>query len=77
MGKQGRTNNGEGTIYKRRDGRWGGRYIVEAKWRYIYGSSREEVAEKLFRAISERKTDLLSILTANSLYSVFHRNWTG
>ncbi len=55
MGKKRRRNNGEGAIYKRKNGRWCGRYAVEEKRRYIYGSSHKEVAEKLFKAISESK----------------------
>ncbi len=50
-----RRNSGEGSIYKRKDGRWCGRYTIEGQRRYIYGSSRKEVAEKLFKAISESK----------------------
>ncbi len=55
MGKK-RRNNGEGSIYQRKDGRWCGKYAVEGKRRYVYGSSRKEVAEKLFKAISESKS---------------------
>jgi len=40
MGKRG---NGEGSIYRRKDGRWVGQYLVytadSPKYRYIYGNS--------------------------------------
>ena len=53
-----RRGNGEGSIYKRTDGRWVGQYLVSTakgpKYRYIYGKTRQAVAEKLAKAISER-----------------------
>jgi integrase len=50
--------NGEGSITKRRDGRWMARYTVHTvkgpKRRHIYGRTRQEVAEKLSKAVSDR-----------------------
>lgn len=41
-------SNGEGTIFKRKDGRWCGAYFdKEYKRHYIYGKTRAEVREKL------------------------------
>ncbi len=45
-------------IYKRKDGRWEGRYIKEfadnkAKYGYIYGKTYKETKEKLIKAINE------------------------
>jgi integrase len=55
MGKRG---NGEGSIYRRKDGRWVGQYTVYtakgAKYRYIYGKTRQAVAEKLTKAMADR-----------------------
>jgi hypothetical protein len=38
-----RRGNGEGSIYKRNDGRWVGQYLVYAakgpKYRYLYGKT--------------------------------------
>src|SRR5437763_249138 len=55
MGKRG---NGEGSIYRRKDGRWVGQYTVYtakgAKYRYIYGKTRAAVAEKLTKAMANR-----------------------
>jgi hypothetical protein len=38
---------GEGSIYRRRDGRWCGQLSVGGRRRYVYGRSREEVLAKL------------------------------
>jgi integrase len=50
--------NGEGSIYRRKDGRWVGQYTVYTakgpKYRYIYGKTRAAVAEKLTKAMSDR-----------------------
>lgn len=45
MGKK--KANGEGSITKRKDGRYMGRYTVESKRRAVYGDSFEEVRQKL------------------------------
>jgi integrase len=42
----GRRSNGEGSILKRKDGRWRAAYTVEGKRKYIYGKTRKEVAGK-------------------------------
>ena len=58
-----RRGNGEGSIYKRTDGRWVGQYLVYTakgpKYRYIYGKTRQAVAEKFAKAISERDGGLV------------------
>jgi integrase len=50
--------NGEGSITKRRDRRWMARYTVHTvkgpKRKHIYGRTRQEVAEKLSKAVSDR-----------------------
>lgn len=51
--------NGEGTIYKRKDGRWCSAVVIgyteagNAKRRYAYGKSRREVAEKRTQMLAE------------------------
>src|SRR5262249_30673665 len=52
MGQTSRRGNGEGTIYKRADGRWEGR--LDLGWqdgrrrrKCVYGNTRSEVVEKL------------------------------
>jgi integrase len=55
MSKRG---NGEGSITRRSDGRWMARYMVQTaagpKRKYIYGKTRQEVAEELSKALSDR-----------------------
>jgi integrase len=55
--------NGEGSIYKRSDGRWVGQYLVHTakgpKYRYLYGKTRREVDEKLTKAKAERNGGLV------------------
>jgi integrase len=59
----GRRGNGEGSITRRKDGLYMARYTVQtatgAKRRTLYGKTRQEVAEKLTRAMA----DLSSTLT--------------
>jgi integrase len=47
----GRRGNGEGSIRRRRDRRWEGRYAVHTaegrKQKTVYGKTRKEVSEKL------------------------------
>ncbi len=54
MGKRG---NGEGSIYRRKDGRWAGQCTVQTitgpKFKTLYGKTRAEVATKLAKAIAE------------------------
>ena len=58
-----RRGNNEGSIYRRKDGYWVGQYGVHTaegtKTRYIYGKRREEVREKLTKAIADRDGGLL------------------
>lgn len=60
MGKRG---NGEGSIYRRKDGRWVGQYTVQTadgpRYRYIYGKTRQKVAEKLTKAMADRNGGLV------------------
>jgi integrase len=48
-----RRAKGEGSVFKRKDGRWQARYQAGNKRRYIYGKTRGEVAKKLNEALSE------------------------
>ena len=38
-----RRGRGEGSIYRRKDGRWVGQYEIGGKRRYVYGKTRKEV----------------------------------
>ncbi len=59
----GKKANGEGSIRKRADGRWEGRYTVQtatgAKRKAVYGKTRKEVAAKLAKALAEREAGLV------------------
>jgi integrase len=46
-----RRAKGEGSVLKRKDGRWQARYEVGGKRKYIYGKTRAEVAKKLNEAL--------------------------
>ena len=58
-----RRGNNEGSIYRRKDGYWVGQYGIQTpkgiKTRYIYGKHREEVREKLAKAIADRDGGLV------------------
>jgi integrase len=58
-----RRGNGEGTITRRKDGRWEGRYTIhtgtEHKRKVLYGRTRAEVAEKLTKAMADRDGGLV------------------
>jgi integrase len=53
-----RRGNNEGSISRRKDGRWMGRYTIHTaegpKQRAVYGRTRAEAAEKLTRAMADR-----------------------
>jgi integrase len=53
-----RRGNGEGTITRRKDGRWEARYYVQtangAKRKVLYGKTRAEARDKLAKALSGR-----------------------
>jgi len=59
----GRRGNGEGSITRRKDGLYMARYTVQtatgAKRRTLYGKTRQEVAEKLTRAMADRDGGLV------------------
>jgi integrase len=48
-----RRAKGEGSVTKRKDGRWQARYQVNGKRKYIYGKTKTEVAKKLNTALNE------------------------
>jgi len=55
----GRRGKGEGSIFKRKDGRWCGFITVgydekgNQKKKFFYGKTRQEVAEKINQALNE------------------------
>jgi integrase len=59
----GRRGNGEGSIRKRKDGRWEGRYTAHTpggrRQKTVYGVTRKEAAEKLTEAMAGRDQGLV------------------
>src|SRR5215207_1250055 len=74
----GRRGNGEGTITRRKDGRWEARYTVDTakgpKRKVLYGKTRAEVAAKLTKAISDRDGGLV-FDTGNQTVSEYIERW--
>ena len=58
-----RRGNGEGTINRRSDGRWEGKYTVQTvngpKRKTIYGKGYEEVRQKLAKAVADRDSGIV------------------
>lgn len=54
-----RRGRGEGSIYRRKDGRWVGQYEVGGKRRYVYGKTRKEVASRLTKAVTDGNEGLV------------------
>jgi len=58
-----RRGNGEGTITRRKDGRWEARYTAQTpkgpKRKVLYGKTRSEVAQKLTKAMADRDGGLV------------------
>jgi integrase len=73
-----RRGNGEGTITRRKDGRWEARYQVHTasgpKRKVLYGKTRAEVAEKLAKALSDRSSGL-TFDTENLTLSEYLDRW--
>lgn len=59
MAARKRRGRGEGSVYRRKDGRWVGQYGVEGKRRYVYGDTRAEVSKRLTAAVAERDKGLV------------------
>jgi integrase len=54
-----RRGKGEGSIYRRKEGRWVGQYEVNGKRRYVSGKTRAEVSKQLTNAKAERDAGLV------------------
>jgi integrase len=51
--------NGEGSVYQRSDGKWCGALVVAGRRRVIYGTTRQDAAQKLARAMEAASKGLL------------------
>jgi integrase len=54
-----RRGRGEGSIYRRKDGRWVGQYEVGGKRRNVYGKTRRDVAARLAKAVADGNEGLI------------------
>ena len=73
MSKRG---NGEGSIYRRNNGRWVGEMTVEGRQRkFIYGKTRKEVQDKLQAAIQEKQQGIVLTGTARQTLEQFLADW--
>ncbi len=59
MAARKRRGRGEGSVYRRKDGRWVGQYEANGKRRYVYGDTRAEVSKKITAAMAERDKGLV------------------
>ena len=57
MSKRG---NGEGTVYRRKDGRWAAELTVDGKRVTVYGKTKRETVSKLHKLRNERDAGTLS-----------------
>lgn len=72
MAKRG---NGEGSVYKQRNGLWAATISMEGdKRKYFYGKTRKEVQEKLAAALQEQKQGML-IATPHQTVGQFLTDW--
>src|SRR6266568_1098887 len=70
-----RRNQGEGSVYQRKDGRYVGSFRLEnGKRKYVYGESRMEAREKLRVAIHEYKQGTL-VAGSNQTLKQFLEQW--
>jgi integrase len=56
---KGRRSNGEGSIYKRKDGRWTAQYIVDGQRKFILGKTQSEVKTKLREAFNDLENGII------------------
>jgi integrase len=75
MGKRG---NGEGSIYKQREGLWAASITVDTaegrRRKYFYGKTRKEVQEKLAAAFHERQQGTI-VTSPNQTVEQFLTHW--
>jgi integrase len=70
-----RRGNGEGSVYKQKDGLWAASITLEGRKRkYFYGKTRKEVQEKLAAALHEQKQGTL-VATPQQTVGQFLTDW--
>ena len=68
---------GEGTIYRRKDGRWCAALQLGGRRCYVYGKSRKEAAEKLHRLTEVAQQNGRLPVTTKATLADFLTNWLG
>src|SRR5260221_4091171 len=72
MAKRG---NGEGSVYKQRNGLWAASITIEGgKRKYFYGKMSKEVQEKLATAVQQQKQGIL-VATPQQTVGQFLTDW--
>lgn len=79
MAKRQKRGQGEGSIYKRKDGRWAGVINLgyqdgKLRRKIFYGDTREEVRGKLVAALSDQQKDL-PVITERQTVAEFLEKW--
>ena len=70
-----RRGNSEGSIYKRKDGRWAAAVSQPgAKRRTLYGKTRQEVAKKLTGALRDKESGL-PVVSERQTVEQFLNQW--
>lgn len=66
--------NGEGSIFRRKDGRYCAAAVVDGRRRYVYGRTREAVARQL-TSLLKAQQDGVSMPTTSETLDTFFRRW--
>ena len=75
-GSMAKRGNGEGSIYRRNDGRWVGELTIEGRRRkFVYGKTRKEVQEKLHAALQEKQQGVVLEGTVRQTVGQFLVDW--
>lgn len=69
-------SNGEGSIYRRSDGRWVGEMTIEGRQRkFVYGKTQKIVRDKLQAALQEKQQGTVLTGTATQTVAQFLTDW--
>lgn len=69
-----RRGNGEGSVYKQRNGLWAASITLEGGQRkYLYGKTRKEVQEKLATTVQQQKQGMLIATPQQTVGQFFNR----
>ena len=66
--------NGEGSIWKRKDGRWCASIVWDGERKYFYAASRMDVTIRLNKALEQRAAGLAAATTSTTI-AEFFRQW--